>query len=122
MRRLLRGRWAPAALWALALVVATSWPNPDVGSASRFDKPTHAFLYGVLAWLVARAAPERLTSLARVLALLAAIAAFAALDEWHQAFIPGRSAGADDWAADVVGAAGALAAAALRRRRALAAA
>jgi VanZ family protein len=37
-----------------------------------------------------------------------AIAAFAAVDEWHQEFVPGRAADPIDWAADVVGAAAGL--------------
>ena len=116
--RLLRGRWAPAVLWALTLVVLTSWPNPGVPQVGQGDKVVHALLYGVLAWLVARAEPRWAASTARAVPVLAAIAAFAAVDEWHQRFVPGRSASVDDWAADCVGAALALTLAAVRRRRA----
>jgi VanZ family protein len=33
-----------------------------------------------------------------------AAAGIAALDEWHQQFVPGRSASLGDWVADVAGA------------------
>jgi VanZ family protein len=104
-------------LWALTLLAVTSWPNPGVPQVGHADKVVHALLYGVLGWLVARAEPTWLTP-GRALPVLAAIAAFAALDEWHQTLVPGRSGSVDDWAADVVGAALALTLAAYRRRRA----
>ena len=118
---LLRGRWAPAVLWAVTLVVLTSWPNPGVPQVGQGDKLVHALLYGILAWLVARAEPRWIASPTRAAPVFAALAAFAAADEWHQQYVPGRSASVDDWAADAVGAALALALAAVRRRRAAAA-
>ena len=110
-------RWWPPALWAAALLTATSWPSPHVPEVRGGDKVVHAALYGGLAWLIARAEPRlvrRATSLALV---LVALSAFAAVDEWHQLFIPGRSADVADWLADTVGAALALLAAAVSRRQ-----
>ena len=56
---------------------------------------------------------------ATMLAAVAAVAVFGALDEWHQAAIPGRSTSLGDWTADTAGGAlGALAGAGLWKRRA----
>ncbi len=111
-------RWVPPALWALLILVATSWPNPDppdVGPHS--DKVTHLVLYGVLAFLLGRADPLLSAGSLRILAAIAGVSAFAAVDEWHQRFVPGRSASVADWQADTAGAVlGFLLVAALRRR------
>jgi VanZ family protein len=111
-------RWAPAALWATVLVVATSVPNPDVPSALRpTDKLVHALLYGVLGWLCVRALrPDARTPRRRVV-VLGVILAFAWLDEWHQQFVPGRAQDAADWMADGIGAAVAILTSSARRRR-----
>ena len=111
-------RWLPFVCWALLVVVLTSIPNPDVPAIPGGDKAAHAMMYGILAALAAYALHGvRRSTLANVLVLLG-IATFAALDEWHQAFIPGRSADVADWMADVAGAALAFlfSLAALRRR------
>ena len=114
-----RSRWTSSALWAAVLLVSSSWPNPGVPQFGHGDKVVHALLFGVLAWLVGRAWSSLGPS--RVALSFAGIAAFAALDEWHQAFIPGRSASVADWIADVGGAAVGLLAVAARRRAARAA-
>ena len=113
-----RSRWAPPLLWAAALIIATSWPNPDVPQVGQGDKLVHLLLYGILAWLIARAEPSLATMLRRAALTLLGLACFAALDEWHQSFVPGRSASTADWAADVVGAAAGLTVIAVRPRRA----
>ena len=115
-----RRRWLPPALWALAILVATSWPNPNVPQVGRGDLVVHALLYGGLGLLAARAALVDFRHAGRT-ALLVAVAtsAFGAVDEWHQRFVPGRSASVDDWAADTLGGGlGALVALARRARRA----
>lgn len=108
--------WAPA-LWAGVILAATSIPGPELPRVpGRADLFAHLALYGVLGWLLARAAGTvRPASLAGWVALASA---FGAADEWHQQFIPGRSASADDWVADSLGAAlGAIVYAAAARRR-----
>ncbi len=72
------------------------------------DKVVHAVEYGILAVLLARAV--RLTSLTASLPLVFAIALYFAVfygvtDEFHQSFVPGRSADFDDLLADTIGAA-----------------
>ena len=115
-------RWTPVALWILVILTATSVPGKDVPNVGPewIDKVVHFSLYGVLGILATRAVlvqpPVRLTSL--LLRVTLAISAFAALDELHQLFIPGRDCDIHDWLADTLGAALAclLTAAALARR------
>jgi VanZ family protein len=105
----------PAAVWAAIVVIATSWPNPDVPDVGQGDKLAHFLSYALLAWLVGRALPPLARAPGRVALVLLGLAAFAAADEWHQAFIPGRSASVADWWADAAGATLGLLTAALRR-------
>lgn len=111
-------RWLPFACWAALVLTLTSIPNPNVPTIPGGDKVAHAIMYGVLGALAAYALHGvRRPILVHGMALLG-IALFAALDEWHQRFIPGRSADLADWMADVVGAAlvFTFSIAALRRR------
>jgi VanZ family protein len=113
-------RWGPLLAWTAAILVVTSWPDPNVPDVRHGDKLVHALIYGVLAFLAWRAAfpSGRWPGAAAALALLAAVAAFGWLDEWHQQFIPGRAQSTADWQADTAGAAIGAAAAYLGRRRA----
>lgn len=66
-----------------------------------WDKVAHAAVFAVLAAAVGVASGLRgwrMVMLAVIGALLVG-----ALDEWHQMFLPGRQAGVDDLAADVLG-------------------
>lgn len=107
-------RWLPPATWAALILVLTSIPAPSgpPGGIPHLDKLVHFALYAGQGWLVTRALRSR-----RPLTLtsaLVAIAAFAALDEWHQQFVA-RTPAALDWIADVIGAsAGILAASRVR--------
>jgi len=82
------------------------------------DKLLHATEYAVLGGLLALAL--RLAGVRPGLALIAAVllaSAFGASDEFHQSFVPGRTADVADWAADTLGAAfGASVAIAFLRR------
>ncbi len=100
--------WAPAILWAAAIFLLASRAVPDIGP--RFphkDKVVHLCLYGVLGWLVTR--PLRRAHglpLQKAVALAIILAAlYGASDEWHQSFVPHRTADIDDWLADLIGAA-----------------
>jgi VanZ family protein len=103
-------RWLPPALWAALILVVTSIPAPPDAPAGipHLDKAVHVFLYAGQGWLVARALRTR-----RSLTLLAAllgVAAFGALDEWHQVFFA-RDPDMLDWIADTLGASIGIAAA-----------
>ena len=69
------------------------------------DKLVHVALYAVLGVLLVRAMrlSGRLTRAALSLAVLG-VALFAAVDEWHQRWVPGRSGDFADWSADLAGA------------------
>lgn len=98
-------RWAPSVLWAGAILIATSIPGSALPSISPFagaDKVVHFAMYGILGALLGRALATG--SVRFALLPLAAIALMAAGDEWHQQWIPGRSADVHDWMADVAGA------------------
>ena len=101
------------------MLAATSIPNPPVPPAlASFDKVAHFAMYALLAALVVWGWSDRRAMAIIVPATLLAIAAYGALDEWHQQFIPGRSMDLNDWLADVAGAlVGAAAAALLARAR-----
>jgi VanZ family protein len=114
--------WIPAAAWAAAIFVLSSFPGSaypasDVPAA---DKIVHVFLYAPLAALA-------VLGLRRTIALGAAAAAVAGLlatslyglsDEFHQSFVPGRNSDWHDLVADALGALlGALVMTAILRRR-----
>jgi VanZ family protein len=91
-------------VWAGLILVGTSWPSISVGPdvIIGFDKVVHFGMYGILAVLVMRALRPPY-SISQSVAVLLALAAFGAADEWHQAFIPGRSESIWDWIADTLG-------------------
>ena len=74
-----------------------------------YDKVGHALLYGVLAWLLWRVLGQRYASSAVLAAACTALAvAYGVSDEFHQAFVPGRTPSVADLAADGLGAASAM--------------
>lgn len=117
--------WWPAAAWAALILALTSVPHPSspLPSFVGLDKLVHAGMYGVLGLLAAVSAARDVRLRGRpalhvALAVAAAVAALGALDELHQALIPGRSAELLDWTADLVGGTlGALAGLPRLRRR-----
>lgn len=97
--------WGPTLGWVALLFVLsrlTSIPEPLHPLAVLPDKVIHVLLYtglgAALAWGRSRTR-LRLPHLA----LVALGSLYGALDEWHQRFVPGRSAEVGDWAADTVG-------------------
>ncbi len=110
VKELIRHPWRWPVVWALVILALTSVPAADLPHASLFpeaDKGVHFGLYAIFAFLSASAArvPREGDSRAKstLVAIAIFIAIFAALDEWHQQFIPGRSMDVIDWAADVAG-------------------
>lgn len=109
-----RAPWVAVVAWAAVILVATSLPGRVLPPAfPHADKLVHLASYGVLGALVARAlrtGGARAPSPRVFAAAAATLALFAAGDEWHQQFVPGRSADRADWLADMIGAAAGLAA------------
>ncbi len=114
-------RWGPSLLWGATILLLTSIPGRAIPAAPvipGLDKVVHLGLYATFGWLVGGAlllsldgAPRAEPGARGALAwAMGALALFAAADEWHQQFIPGRGADVLDWTADVAGAALALAA------------
>lgn len=95
LSRRLAGATASALL--LAIYILGSYPVVVEEVVVIWDKAVHFGAYGVIAglWLVA------LRSAWRAVALTGLAGA---LDEFHQLFVPGRSAGLDDLSADLLGA------------------
>lgn len=122
MRRELH-EWRRAAAWAALILVATTVPLPSAAPVGwvaelHLNLAVHTVLYAGLGWFVAGAL-ERTGRWER-LALFTALAAglvFAAVDEMHQRWIPGRTPELADWAADGVGLALGLLTAVLLRGR-----
>ena len=112
-------RWLPPLVWAGVILVGTSLPGSLVPKeVSAFDKALHFTIYAILAVLLAKEISLVTGRWRAAVLALAFAAAFGAVDEWHQGFIPGRTTELADWRADSIGAAiGALAVAASRRNR-----
>ncbi len=96
------GRWSPVVGYA-ALVFCLSH-QPQLPTTPGGDKTAHVIAYAILGFLCARA----LTSFDRGLRWALATAAstlYGMTDEWHQSFVPGRTASGADLVADGIGAA-----------------
>lgn len=102
--------WLPAAAWMLMIFVLSAQSDfgfvPDAWQIDPVSLAAHFMEYAVLAallWLAAHHTPA-LARHAWWVALAIALL-YAASDEWHQTFVPGRVADARDWLADAAGAA-----------------
>lgn len=91
-------------LWVALILVGTSWPRIHLGPPDlALDKVAHFTAYAVLAALMLRAT-LRPRHVGTMVAVVLAVSAFGAVDEWHQSFIPSRSMSLLDWVADTAGA------------------
>ena len=104
----LPGAWAPVAAWCLLVFALSSFPlRIDADVVPGGDKTAHVGEYAVLGFLLARALRMTRPSLGRgaVVAGAALLGAFyGASDEFHQSFVPERTASLGDLAADAAGA------------------
>jgi|DEB19_MinimDraft_3_1074340.scaffolds.fasta_scaffold146736_2 VanZ family protein len=96
-------RFRPALVCAGVILLLTSWPRVPVVAVTGADKVVHLSMYGVFAFLTLGASRYP-RSWSRLILAWAVLAVFGGLDEWHQSFIPGRSASVADWFADATGA------------------
>jgi VanZ family protein len=112
--------WAAVAGYASLIFYLSSLENPLPELTPRVsDKVLHALEYAGLALLLAAAllASGLRAGRAALVAVLAA-SLYAATDELHQSFVPGRVCDLGDWVADTLGAlAGAAVAVGSRAKR-----
>ena len=98
--------WGPVAVYMLAIFLLSSRPDVPL-PPSMTDKQGHSLGYLGLGATMTRAliggfgAP---VSAAHGLAAIALTTAYGMSDEWHQSFVPGRTADITDLRADVTGA------------------
>ena len=105
--------WGPVVLLMTAIFIASSIPDIGQLPGGMSDKSGHSIAYGVLGGLLLRAlAAGRLRGITWRAASTAVLAAvlYGMSDEWHQSFVPGRTADRYDILADGIGAAVAVAA------------
>lgn len=98
--------WCGVGAYAAAIFYLSSLENPLPQLVSRFsDKVLHGIEYGGLSLLVmvALLASNVRARHALGIAVIAA-SLYAATDEIHQSFVPGRDADVRDWVADTIGA------------------
>lgn len=101
------------AAWGGLIFALSSLPDYRTDAAPLTEtlsrKAAHLIEYGVLAWLVLRAlAASAVRRRNAVIIAFLLCAVFAASDEWHQTFVPGRYGKVRDVALDALGAALAL--------------
>src|SRR5712692_7556865 len=120
--------WTPAILWTAVILAASSasfssantggfleklihsivgdWVNPTLITILHFTirKMSHVVEYGILSILVYRAvrADRQGWDIRWALAAILFAAVVGSLDEWHQAFVPGRTATVWDTVVDTL--------------------
>ncbi len=101
--------WLPPILYCGLIFLQSSFPVPVKTPAVPYlDKAVHVLIYGPLAILFCRAW-QSLPGFQGRLKLVCwlgfgATVLYGASDEWHQSFVPGRSADVMDLLADALGA------------------
>ena len=105
MKRFLRIH-APALAWAILIFILSSMTRlhpPDLGFHAQ-DKLAHAVEYGIFGWLLSRSFHLLTPNHAKAVFLVLFLGSlYAASDELHQLFVPGRRADIFDFLADAAG-------------------
>jgi VanZ family protein len=106
-------RFVAVAMWCGVIFAASNQPDLRVSDDDLVDlvlrKLAHLAVFGVLAALLAGAlTPRGVPTRGMLLVAWLTTVAYAASDEWHQTFVPGRSGEPRDVMIDAVGAAAGL--------------
>ena len=99
--------WGPVLAYMGLIFYLSSQPDVPLPPGLD-DKPTHSIAYTMLGALIVRALSGRFSARFGVATALAAIVlttVYGVTDEFHQMFVPGRTADVDDLVADALGAA-----------------
>lgn len=97
--------WGPVVLYMAVIFYVSSLPNPPIPRGLT-DKSSHSLAYALLGVLVVRALTGGLGARVTIGIALLGIAiatGYGASDEFHQWFVPGRTADAADLLADAIG-------------------
>jgi VanZ family protein len=97
--------WAPAVIYAAFIFHFSSETNPlPMLTENVWDKALHAIEYAGLAMLVSYAWQSEGIGRGRTLVFAIVVTTlYAASDEFHQFFVPGRDSSVFDWTADAIG-------------------
>ncbi len=102
--------WLPPVLWMSVIFFLSAQPSlphyPDTVLDTILKKAAHMVEYGILAILLWRALSRGRGTLRRAALVIAFLVSvlYAASDEYHQTFVPGRNGTPVDVGIDVVGA------------------
>jgi VanZ family protein len=99
--------WGPVVLMLLVIFAASSIPNLKGLPGNMSDKSGHSIGYGLLGGLLLRALSGgrvRGVTWSRGIAAITLATLYGVTDEFHQLFVPGRSADRYDVLADCIGA------------------
>jgi VanZ family protein len=95
--------WGPAAVWAAVLFLLSAIPvTDDVSWLPINDKVLHVAVYAVFGGALVWGRFRGRVDWPHVV-LVAVGALYGVSDEWHQAFVPGRTVSLLDWIADITG-------------------
>lgn len=102
--------WLPVVAYCVIIFTLSSMPQPLPAAIEIpcIDKFLHALEYGILSYLLIRALRQTQARPAKGALIMTAVALatlYAATDEFHQMFVPGRSPDIFDLLADFIGAA-----------------
>lgn len=105
--------WLPPLAWMGLIFFLSAQPDLPHAPGPWFDtllkKVGHALAFGILAWLYLRALRGRFPATATLRLVSAGLAVlYAASDEYHQTFVPGRKGRLFDVGVDTAGVCGAM--------------
>ena len=97
--------WIPAVLWGAFIFFMSSRPNLAVASFPFSDKIAHFVVYFILGYFVSKglAGDPGLLNKKKFVFSVLIILAYAFSDEFHQTFVPGRTAELGDLLSDFAG-------------------